>query len=319
LKFILDPHVEGLALVSGLMAPRVLGQAAFQVNFIVMTNFASREGASRVGALNYAFQLLMLPYGVLALSLSTVIFPMLSRQFDQGLFDAMRTTLARSIAPLVFLTLPAAVGLYCFRTSLVQVLFEFGAFDERSTDLVAEALGYFALALLGLSVVEATTRAFYAMQDTRTPVLAAIVVIAVNIILSAILAPRMGHGGLALSFALTSTAEMVILLVVLRGRLPGWSFSIHGSLLRSVMCAVLFLPLAWWMGDILADVTDPEMGRGIVGYMLFGFGMITAGLAYVAIAWLLGSRELYDVVTRLPFIGTRLRPFLAVRYGRAEH
>jgi putative peptidoglycan lipid II flippase len=296
----------------------VLGQAAFQVNFIVMTNFASREGASRVGALSYAFQLLMLPYGVLALSLSTVIFPMLSRQFDSRLLDAMRSTLARSIAPLVFLTLPAAIVLLCFRTSLVQVLFEFGAFDERSTDLVAEALGYFALALLGLSVVEAVTRAFYAMQDTRTPVAASVVTIAVNIALSAILAPRLGHGGLALSFALTTTAEMLILLFVLRGRLPGWSAGIHSSLVRSTLAAGLFFPVAWWMGELLADVTNPAMGRGVIGYALFFYGLVVAGLVFGSIAWLLGSRELLDLTGRVPLVGRRIRPLLEVRYAPSQ-
>lgn len=315
LHLTLDRRVEGLATVARLMAPRVLGQAAFQVNFIVMTNFASREGESKVGALNYAFQLLMLPYGVLALSLSTVIFPMLSRQHAAGQFNAMRLTLARSVAPLVFLTLPASVALYCFRTSLVQVLFEFGAFDRRSTELVSVALGYFALGLLGLSVVEAITRAFYAMHDTRTPVVIAVVTIAVNIALSAVLAPRLGHGGLALSFALTSTLEMVALLFILRGRLPGWTATIHGALARTLAATLCFLPVAWWMGGILADVTDPSVRRGIVGYLLFGYGLGAAGLTYAAFAWIFGARELRDVATRIPVIGRRLTPLFVARFG----
>lgn len=319
LRFTLDTRVEGLATVAALMGPRVLGQAAFQINFIVMTNFASREGASRVGALNYAFQLLMLPYGVLALSLSTVIFPMLSRQFDRGNIDAMRTTMARSVGPLIFLTMPAAIGLYCFRVSLVQVLFQFGAFDARSTELVSEALGYFALALLGLSVVEATTRAFYAMQDTRTPVIASVVTIAINIVLSAILAPRMGHAGLALSFALTSTAEMLILLVILRGRLPGWSATIHGSLLRTAIAAGLFFPAAYWIGNILAQVTDPAEARGIVGYLLFAYGMGVAALIYASAAWIVGSRDLLDIAGRVPAIGGRISTLLLPRYRAPEH
>src|SRR4029079_11465175 len=97
LQWGLERDTEGLREVVRLMAPRVLGQAAFQVNFIVMTNFASKMAASRVGALNYAYQLLMLPYGVLALSLSTVIFPRLARQFAAGQVAEMKATLARSL------------------------------------------------------------------------------------------------------------------------------------------------------------------------------------------------------------------------------
>ncbi len=78
----LSHKVDGLVEVARLMGPRLIGQAAFQVNFIVMTNFASRLGASRVSAINYAYQLFMLPHGILALSISTVIFPAMARQFE---------------------------------------------------------------------------------------------------------------------------------------------------------------------------------------------------------------------------------------------
>ena len=316
LRLGLSRDVEGLRDVVRLMAPRVLGQAAFQVNFIVMTNFASRMAASRVGALNYAYQLLMLPYGVLALSLSTVIFPRLARQFAAGHVDEMKATLARSLTPLIFLTLPAAVGLLCFRIAIVQVVFQFGSFDAASTRLVSQALAYFALSLLGLSVVEAVTRAFYAMHDTRTPVIASVSTIAVNITLSWFLAPRMGHAGLALSFALTTTGEMTILLIILRRRIGGWSSAAWGAVTRSLVATALFVPVAYWMGNTLANATDPEMGRSVIGYALFAFGVGTAALVYVAIAYALGARELYAFARRLPVLGQRLAPLLSARYGR---
>jgi putative peptidoglycan lipid II flippase len=312
----LDRATEGLGTVGRLMAPRVLGQAAFQVNFIVMTNYASKLGASNVGALNYAFQLLMLPHGVLALSLSTVIFPLLARQYELSSMTEMKHTLQRSLTPLVFLTLPAAVGLFCLRQSIVQVLFEFGSFDERSTQLVAEALGYFALALLGLSVVEAITRAFYAMHDTRTPVIASVATIAVNIALSALLSPRLGHGGLALSFALTTTMEMLILLVVLQRRIGGWDRDAWFSFARSAVATAAFAPIAYWIGIRLADVTDPNAGRSIVGYVLFAYGLAAAGLVYLSIGYLLGAPEIYAFAKRVPVFGERLTGLIEARYVR---
>jgi hypothetical protein len=130
-----DRHTEGLGTVARLMAPRIVGQAAFQVNIIVMTNFASRLGESRVSALNYAYQLFMLPHGVLALSLSTVIFPLMARQFELGELHNMKQTLARALGPLLFLTFPAAIGLIAFRESIVQMILEFVTFTEESTQL----------------------------------------------------------------------------------------------------------------------------------------------------------------------------------------
>lgn len=315
LTFVLDRYAPGLATVLRLMGPRILGQAAFQVNFIVMTNFASRIGENSVSALNYSFQLFMLPYGVLALSLSTVIFPLMARQYELGSVEDMKKTLSSALAPLIFLTLPAAVGLYFFRVSIVQVLFQVGSFDERSTVLVAEALGYFAIGLAGFAVVEAITRAYYAMQDTRTPVIVSVSTVVINVGLSYVLSRSMGHGGLALAISIASTLEMVLLVVILRRRIGPLSPALTRSVLRALAAAALFMPVAWWMGNQLAIATDPAGGRSIGGYLLFAYGLGTAAAVFFGLAYLLGSQEVPATVRRLPLIGRRVMPLLAARYG----
>jgi len=103
----------------------------------------------------------------------------------------------------VFLTLPAAVVLIALRQSLVQVLFQYGEFSSESTNLVAEAVGYFAIGLLARAVVEVLTRSFYAMRDTRTPLIILIVAVLLNIPMTWLLTSHLGHGGLALSLSLT--------------------------------------------------------------------------------------------------------------------
>lgn len=315
LQFTLDRHAPGLATVLRLMAPRVLGQAAFQVNFIVMTNFASRLGDNSVSALNYSFQVFMLPYGVLALSLSTVIFPLMARQFEMGLLDEMKATLSSALAPLVFLTLPAAIGLYFFRVSIVQVLFEIGSFDRQSTALVSEALGYFAIGLAGFAVVEAITRAYYAMHDTRTPVAVSVGAVGVNVILSYVLSRWIGHGGLALAISIAATLEMVILVVILRSRIGALAASLWSSVARTLAASILFLPLAWWMGNLLAEATDPSSGRTVWTYLMFGYSLATAMAAFFALAYLVRSPELPAIVRRIPVVGRKVMPLLSGRYG----
>lgn len=315
LAFSLDRHAPGLATVVRLMIPRVIGQAAFQVNFIVMTNFASRIGDNSVSALNYSFQVFMLPYGVLALSLSTVIFPLMARQFELGLLDDMKSTLSNALAPLVFLTLPAAVGLYFFRVSIVQVLFEVGSFDRQSTALVSEALGYFAIGLAGFAVVEAVTRAYYAMHDTRTPVAVSVGTVAVNIVLSYLLSRWIGHGGLALAISIAVTLEMIILVVILRSRIGALAASLWSSVARTVLSTLIFAPVAWWMGSLLADATDPTGGRSIGGYLLFAYSLGTAMALYFAFAYAFKSPEVPAIVRRVPVVGRRMLPFVAQRYG----
>lgn len=318
LTFVLDRYAPGLSTVLRLMAPRILGQAAFQVNFIVMTNFASRIGDNSVSALNYSFQLFMLPYGVLALSLSTVIFPLMARQYELGSISDMKQTLSSALAPLIFLTLPAAVGLYFFRVSIVQVLFQVGSFDQRSTILVAEALGYFAIGLAGFAIVEAITRAYYAMQDTYTPVKISVATVVLNVILSYFLSQRMGHGGLALAISIAATLEMVLLVVILRRRIGPLSPALTASVLRAIAAALLFVPVAWWMGGHLATATDPTDGRSAGAYLLFVYGLGTAAAVFVAFAYLVGSPELPATVRRLPVVGRRLMPLLSARYGESS-
>lgn len=318
LTFVLDRYAPGLSTVLRLMAPRILGQAAFQVNFIVMTNFASRIGDNSVSALNYSFQLFMLPYGVLALSLSTVIFPLMARQFELGSVSDMKQTLSSALAPLIFLTLPAAVGLYFFRVSIVQVLFQVGSFDQRSTILVAEALGYFAIGLAGFAIVEAITRAYYAMQDTYTPVKISVATVVLNVILSYFLSQRMGHGGLALAISIAATLEMILLVVILRRRIGPLSPALTASVLRAIAAALLFVPAAWWMGGQLATATDPTDGRSVGAYLLFAYGLGTAAAVFVGFAYLMGSPELPATIRRLPVVGRRLMPLLAARYGESS-
>ncbi len=292
-------RTEGLGTVAKLMAPRIVGQAAFQINIIVMTNFASRVGEARVSALNYAYQLFMLPHGVLALSLSTVIFPLMARQFELGQLDALKHTLSRALGPLLFLTFPAAIGLIAFRESIVQMILQFGTFTEESTRLVATGLAYFAVGLVAFAVVEAITRAFYAMQDTLTPVIAAVLTIAANIGLSWTLAPILGHGGLALSISVTTSIEAVVLMGVLYRRIGGLGSPLLVSVLRTSLAAIVMAAVALWIGGPVAEATDPARGRTVWSVGLFLFALATAGATYLCAAWYLRAPELTILMGRL--------------------
>ena len=283
----LSRHVDGLREVGRLMLPRLVGQAAFQVNFIVMTNFASRLGKGNISAINYANQLFMLPHGILALSISTVIFPAMARQFDLGQTRDLKNTLSSALAPLLFLTIPAAVGLFMFRVSIIQVLLQFGSFSSNSTMLVARALEFFAVGLLAFAVVETVTRAFYAMHDTRTPVIASIITIGANILLSWYLSPRMGVGGLALSISITTTLEMVILLTVLVRRTGNFDSRLVTQLSKMLIAGGVLVLTSRLLAPRLAQATDPVHGHSIVMYVAFVFTIGTVALSYLVAAYYL--------------------------------
>jgi putative peptidoglycan lipid II flippase len=272
----LSRNVAGLAEVGVLLLPRVIGQAAFQINFV---------------ALNYAWQMLMLPNGVLALSISTVVFPTMAAQFELGDIDAFRNTLQRGLRPLLFLMVPASIGLFEFRTSLFQTIFQSGNFDANSTILSSEPLAFLALGLIWYGLVEVLSRTFYAMKDTVTPVAAGILIIVLNIILSKALLSSMGHVGLALSLSVSTGVEAFILVVILRRRIGGFGTEFGVWLSKIILATAVMALVAAPVATKLEDLTgDPEINRAIQLGML-GIAVGACAAAYFLAAWLLNISE----------------------------
>lgn len=288
----------GLARVGRLLLPRVIGQAAFQINFIVVTFFATSEGAGVASAFNFAWQLLMLPHGVIALSISTVVFPSLARLYEQGDGIGFRRTFSRALRPLVYLSLPSAVILFAFRTSIIQVLLENGAFDANDVRVTANALAFFAAGLIAYAVVEVLTRVFYGMNDTRTPVVAGVATIGLNVVLCALLVDRYQAAGLALSLSLTTAIEGVILLVVLVTRLGGFVTDFGDWLFRTALataamgmvCAVLAEPLA----DVTAGTTAPFLAQ----LAMLGLALSLAGGTYLGVSLFTNLDEPVELADR---------------------
>jgi len=313
----LDRTVDGLREVLRLLGPRVIGLAAFQLNFIFITAFASILGAQYPSGLNYAWLLLMLPHGVLALSLSTVAFPSLAALYGRGDRDGFARLLDRTMRPLLFLSIPASVGLVMIGRAVITVIFEGGRFTSQSTDIVAGAFFWFALGLVGYGLTEIVTRVFYAMKDTRTPVITTVLTILLNIILARLLMDSLGVEGLAISLTVTTAAEAIIMLAFLRQR-SGKVFSegFFGWLVRVCIAAAIMGVVIGvsrpWLNDVLESETS------LIIHIVY-FGMCT-GLYVVTFAWaawVLRVPELMMIVDRvLGMVPARLRNLLPSIPGR---
>ena len=299
----LDRNVEGLGEVASLFGPRVVGLAVFQVNFIAVTAFASTTGDESVSAINYAWQLLMLPHGVLALSISTVAFPTLAALYSRGDKAQFATTLDRTLRPLLFLSIPAGIGLLLLRKPIVQVVFESGNFDASSTRLVIAPLAAFAAGLLGYALTEILTRVFYALRDTMTPVITGVLTVVLNLLLCVLFMESLGYTGLALALSVTTAAEAVILLLFLRGRIGQvvavgfgpWLLKVVGASIA--MTGVIVLTSPW-----LQSALERE-GSHLPAYILFAYAMGVYAFAFMAFAWMFRIPELQQVVSK---VGNRL-------------
>lgn len=275
-----------------LMLPRLAGVAVVQINFWVNTNLASRYSEGSVTGLTYGFTLMLMPLMLIAQAIATASLPTFSAQAALGQLDEMRNSLSAAIRTVLLLSLPAAVGMILLRFPLIRLMYENGTtFTSQSTELVAWALLWYTIGLVGHSLVEIISRAFYAMQDTKTPVLVGVAVMSLNIILSLILGPlflKMGWlaiGGLALANSIATGLESIILLIIMRKRLKGLEGAKIFQLSWKIVLAVSAMGVViWWMvnnlraSDGLVLLISVVMGVVIyaVGLLVFKVGEFTA-------------------------------------------
>jgi len=285
----LAPGDPGVRQVGRLMAPRAFGQAAVELNHLVNVALASTLPAGSFSALNYGRILMLLPQGVIAQSVAIAAFPTLSTLAARGDQDELRHVLVASLRSVLYLTLPAAVGLIWLREPLVSTLLQGGAFSVASTQATAWALLFYGLGLAGHAMLEVVTRAFYALHDTRTPVGVGVLAMLANVALSLALMSLFGrlgwmpHGGLALANSLATTGEMGVLLYLIRRRLGGLEGSrLSGALGRMGLACLAMLPGLALITRVLA---------GGPAWLVTACGVIVGGGIYGLVTLLLRSEE----------------------------
>ena len=273
-------HFPPVVQVGRLMAPRLLGVAVVQINFVVNTILATGQPEGSLTAIKSAWAVMTMPQVVIAQAIAIAALPIFSAQAARGELVQMRRSLAGTLRSVIFLSLPASIGLILLRAPIISLLFERGRFDSHSSQLVALALLWYAAGLVGHSLVEIVSRAFYALQDTKTPVLVGAAAMSLNVLFSltfSALFERVGwmpHGGLALANTLATTLEMSTLLYLMRRRLDGLDgrLLLSGSGQAALATLVMSLVLVAWLG----------WSNGSNAWVSGGGGVIAGGVTYAA-------------------------------------
>jgi putative peptidoglycan lipid II flippase len=262
----------------------------------VSTVLASGLVVGSVTAYNYAFQLSQIPVGVLGVSVAVALFPTFSRHAALGRIAEIRRQLSTSLRVLIFVAAPLTAVMIVLAGPIAAVFFQYGLFSQAASERTAGALVFFSMGLGGHIVVHVLTRAFYAMQDTRTPVLWAIVAVAINVPLMIVLAGPMGVAGLALALSISATLEVLGLLWALRRRIGSVDEAeVLRSLARSALAALVaglamlggLAATQTWLAALLAN----GAGRVVALALLAGGGTAI----YLLAGTVLGSAELAQV------------------------
>jgi putative peptidoglycan lipid II flippase len=239
-RFQWDWSHPGFRQILALMGPAILGNAAVQINVLVNTGFASALYDPVVGFngsvawLGYAFRFMQLPLGLFGVAIATATLPAISQSASLGRMDEFRRTLSRSLGMVFLLTLPSSVGLIVLGEPMIGAIYQHGAFRAYDTRQTALALACYAIGLGAYSAIKVLAPAFYALNDSRTPMLVSLCSILINFIAAyaMVRTGTLGHAGLALATSLVALFNFTALFWILRNRIGG----IHGrALLRSVL------------------------------------------------------------------------------------
>jgi putative peptidoglycan lipid II flippase len=289
----LDTKDTAVREVGRLMGPRVIGLAAAQFNFFVTIYFASQIGGGAIGNLNYAWIIAQLPTALFGMALSTAVFPRLAGHAADEDPDALRNTISRVLRVIMFLTIPAALGLAMLRFPATVLLLQHGKFTDSDSAIVAGALGFYCLGIIPQAGIEIHSRGFYALGDTRSPVILAVGAVILNFVLSALLWDRYETRGLAFSVSLSSWVEWALLSIIYVRRTGADWVGDLTAIARFAVCAAL-------MALFLAVSFAPFDHGGRIDEAVIALAGATAGLVfYVALANWLGIEELMEAVSRV--------------------
>ncbi len=259
----LEIRSAGVQRVLILLGPRVLTMGCIQAYFVARDNLASHFGTTGVGALNLGWTIEQVPETIIGTAMAVAILPSLAEFIDRGEIGNFTQTVNRALRIMLALALPAAVLLGFAVRPLAQSFF---GYDATRLDLLQACTWAFLVGLVGDTWLEVAVRSFYANQNTRTPLVAAVIQATAFVVLSLVLSPVLGLAAIPLSAALTFTTQAIVLLTILNRRFPGL-LRLESTGLRAIAGALTAGIVAW---GVLLFVPLPSLPKIILGLLAGG-------------------------------------------------
>jgi len=289
LRIRFNPFHPAVKRITLLMLPSIFGVGVYYLNITVGAILASLLPQGSVSYLYYAQRLFEFPQGIFTVSIAQAVLPSMSRQVAAGELAGLKDSLSFGLRLTLFITIPAMAGLLICATPVFTLLFMGGAFDYGKAVKSAEALFYYSWGLSFVAFVRVLVPAFYALKDTKTPVLTAFIAFLLNVCFSFMLMGPLLHGGLALATTLSALFNMVLLLFFLRkkiGPFGGRAIAFAGG---KIMLATLPMTIVVHFGMQCIDWSHP--GEKLLKGSVMGGAIAVGMLVYVVCAHLLHCEE----------------------------
>ncbi|MDD2271460.1 MAG: murein biosynthesis integral membrane protein MurJ [Desulfuromonadaceae bacterium] len=294
-----SPEVRSIAL---LMLPSVFGVGVYYLNITVSAILASLLPQGSVSYLYYAQRLFEFPQGIFTVSVAQAVLPSMSRQAAAGDVAAMKETISFGVRLTLFITIPAMAGLMVCSTPIFSLIFMGGVFDYQTAVNSASALLYYSVGLSFVALTRVLAPVFYALKDTRTPVITAFITFFINLGLSLVLMGPLKHGGLALATTLSAFCNMLMLLWLLRRKIG--SFGGKGILITAGKSTAASLPMAAAVWYLCSSIDWSQAGHKMLKGTVLGGSILCGGAIYMLMVKLLRSEEALDA---LALLGRKLK------------
>ncbi|HBF39171.1 MAG TPA: murein biosynthesis integral membrane protein MurJ [Firmicutes bacterium] len=283
-----------------LWVPALIGLSADQVNIWATTAMASALNEGGITAIRFATRLIQLPIGIFAAGISMAFFPLLSSLVTEKKMDQYKDTLSLSLRTIFFIMIPAGIGLIILKRPIVELLFERQKFTPADTMLTASALGYYSLAVFAHAAILMLPRAFYALQNTRTPVIVSFISVSASIFFNWLFLTytKLGVRGFGISFTIMGLLNMILLMLILRHKIGGMrGRQILKSFIKSAIASLVMGAVIMLFVQVVNHFV--KLNGHLEAALLIVFGMVVGGFIYLLFAWLLKMEELNMLLAQI--------------------
>ncbi len=279
-----------------LMGPRAVGLGVGQLSLVISTALASLLVTGSITAYNIAFTVLQIPIGIIGVPLGIVALPAMATELARGSVKRYTDLLVKSLRLILFVMLPMTAFGIVLRRQVITLLFDYGQFDAQAVDLTSDASPRRKKKSASESLLVILARAFYAGRDTRTPVIAAIIAVVVNVTIAIVTIGPLGLPGLALGLAVGSWIETVILVAILRLRVAGFSVSeLIDAGIRSGIAALVGGIVTFFVARGVETALGPTLSKPELAIQVVLAGGLGT-LAVVGVAVVLRIPELPSIL-----------------------
>jgi len=298
-KFIFNTRDKYIKKILYLSIPVFIGVAINDLNAIVDRTLASSLVAGSISALNYANRLNGLILGVFITAITTVIFPLLSKEFSEDNIKGVKKIMSYGVNLILLITIPAAVGLIVLSIPIVEVAFERGEFDSTATMMTSKALIFYAIGLVAMSLRLLIDRVYFSLQDTKTPMVNGVISVVFNIVLNLILVQFMGHAGLALATSIATTIATLLMFYGLKKKIGslGTMSYIKCGIKSGFASAVMGIAAYFIYHELYKILGAAKLYNLIALLAAASSGVIIYGI----LCYVLGIDEVKDIVNKLKY------------------